>query len=407
MSAQRRPLVIIFLVIFIDLLGFGIVLPLLPVFAAELEADNVTIGLLLSSFSAMQFLFSPIWGRISDRVGRRPILLLGLFSSVVFYALFGYACEIGNLALVFVARIGAGIAGATIATAQAYIADSTTAERRTAGMAIVGAAFGLGFVFGPILGAFAVWLVEPSTGYVTGLPGYMAASFSAVAFTLALTRLPESLKTKSESDHASPRRWQLFRLAHRHPVLGRLLLVFFLATLVFAGFESTIARLGVDVFQLDLKGNFLLFAYFGLCLTVAQGGVRSLSKRIPNERLAVLGTSALLIGMLGLGAAAEIESIPCLFVATVVLIFGFAFLTTSTQSMISLRSDAEEQGGILGLTQSVSSLSRILGPIAGNLFYGLRPTAPSWAGAAALTLILLIVLWLPPAVLTADSADPM
>lgn len=404
MSEQRRPLVIIFLVIFIDLLGFGIVLPLLPVFASELGADDVTIGLLLASFSAMQFLFSPIWGRVSDRVGRRPILLLGLFGSVVCYALFGYACEAGNLAMAFVARIGAGVAGATIATAQAYIADSTTADRRTAGMAIVGAAFGLGFIFGPILGALAVWLA-PSTGYVTGLPGYMAAGLSAVAFGLAVAILPESLRSRQSPQPRSWLRWHDFRLARRHPAVGRLILVFFLATLVFAGFESTIARLAKDVFQLELRDNFLLFAYFGFCLTVAQGGVRSLTRRITTERISLLGTAGLLIGMIGLAGAAEVTSIVFLFVATVVLIVGFAFLTTATQSMISLRSGAQEQGGVLGLTQSASSLSRIIGPVVGNLLYGLRPTAPYWSGGAVLAVILLVLVWLPPARIPPNSDD--
>ena len=142
----------------IDLLGFGVVLPLLPRYGERLEAGPATVGMLMASFSAMQFLFTPVWGRLSDRVGRRPILILGLAGSVVFYALFGYASRIASLWLMFVSRMGAGISGATIATAQAYIADSTPPERRGKGMALIGAAFGIGFTFGPLLGAAALRL---------------------------------------------------------------------------------------------------------------------------------------------------------------------------------------------------------------------------------------------------------
>ena len=170
--ANRHALLIVFLVVVIDLLGFGIVLPLLPRFAEDYVercsparptpgSAGVIIGLLMASFSAMQFLFAPIWGRVSDRVGRRPILLVGLAGSVVFYALFGYASDLPHetsrparlaLILLFVARIGAGIAGATISTAQAVIADCTTPEKRKHGMALIGAAFGIGFTLGPLVG---------------------------------------------------------------------------------------------------------------------------------------------------------------------------------------------------------------------------------------------------------------
>ena len=154
-----------FLVVFIDLLGFGIVLPLLPRFGDELlqgqlqlsdAVAGMLLGLLMSSFSAMQFLFSPVWGRISDRIGRRPVLMIGLAGSTIFYGLFGIATMLKSMPLLFASRIGAGVAGATIATAQAYIADSTTLQNRTKGMALIGAAFGLGFTFGPLLGAAAV-----------------------------------------------------------------------------------------------------------------------------------------------------------------------------------------------------------------------------------------------------------
>ncbi len=163
-SPRRGSLLVIFLTVFIDLLGFGMVLPLLPIYGKQFDASFTTLGLLMASFSAMQFLFAPLWGRLSDRVGRRPVLLLGLAGSVVFYTLFGVATVYESLAGLFIARIGAGIAGATISTAQAYIADSTSLENRAKGMALIEAAFGLGFTFGPLLGCIgSLWEAIPTS----------------------------------------------------------------------------------------------------------------------------------------------------------------------------------------------------------------------------------------------------
>jgi MFS family permease len=212
---QRSALFIVFLVVFIDLLGFGIVLPLLArygeVYLKDLVpggqksvAGGVILGALMSSFSLMQFIFAPIWGRVSDRVGRRPILLLGLAGTAVFYTLFGIASEMANkelgLALLFVSRIGAGIAGATIATAQAVIADSTTPDKRSRGMALIGAAFGIGFTFGPLLGAGATHFFPE----YRGAPGYAAATLSLAALILAVLKMPETWRPETTTSH---RRW--------------------------------------------------------------------------------------------------------------------------------------------------------------------------------------------------------
>ena len=171
-SPRKASLLVIFLTVFIDLLGFGMVLPLLPIYAKDFARQldlseghtqvGLLIGLLMSSFSLMQFIFAPLWGRLSDRVGRRPVLMVGLAGSVVFYSLFGIATVYRSLPLLFVSRIGAGIAGATISTAQAYIADATSLENRAKGMALIGAAFGLGFTFGPLFGSLAL----PSEGAI-------------------------------------------------------------------------------------------------------------------------------------------------------------------------------------------------------------------------------------------------
>src|SRR5436190_7605047 len=197
--ASRGSLLVIFLTVFIDLLGFGMVLPLLPIYAKSfgVKEAGLEIGLLMSSFSAMTFIFAPVWGRASDRIGRRPVLIVGLVGSVGFYCLFGVATIFKSMALLFVARIGAGIAGATIPAAQAYIADITSLQNRAKGMALIGAAFGLGFTFGPLLGAAA--LISSGTGAVetSPWPGFVAAILSAIAAFLAVFLLPESLRPGS------------------------------------------------------------------------------------------------------------------------------------------------------------------------------------------------------------------
>src|SRR5579871_5031171 len=251
--ANRSAMFIVFLVVFIDLLGFGIVLPLLPLYGDELlvplfpseATQGAILGLLMSSFSAMQFLFAPLWGRVSDRVGRRPILLLGLTGSAVFYALFGIASQIGlgdahqlalGLVLLFVARLGAGVAGATISTAQAVIADCTTPDRRAHGMALIGAASGIGFTFGPLIGLGSLFLPFP------GAPGFIAAAVSLVALILGLVLFKETLRAGSSV--GLRRRWfdtRAFLDVLRTPALGVLVITFFLATFAFGSLESTLA----------------------------------------------------------------------------------------------------------------------------------------------------------------------
>ncbi len=243
-SPRRGSLLVLFLTVFVDLLGFGIVLPLLPLygtyFSGSDEARDWILGTLMASFSAMQFLFAPIWGRVSDRIGRRPVLMLGLLGSVVFYALFGLATVWESLTLLFVARIGAGICGATISTAQAYIADCTSLQDRSKGMALIGAAFGLGFTFGPLFGALAF---PSGTETPTATPGYLASGLSAVAFLLAVWKLPESRRPDSGPLTHNWIDMGALRQAVTTPSIGWLLLASFVCVLAFGNFESTLSLL--------------------------------------------------------------------------------------------------------------------------------------------------------------------
>src|SRR5262245_30612159 len=307
--AARKAMLIVFLVVVVDLLGFGIVLPLLPItgdeyvkslFAGEADGQKwsgAVVGLLMASFSAMQFLFAPMWGRVSDRVGRRPVILVGLVGSIAFYSLFGYAAgfpagETARLALtlLFVARIGAGIAGATISTAQAVIADSTPPEKRKHGMAIIGAAFGIAFTFGPLLGALALRLA-PSPRQATSYTGYVAAALSLVALLLAVILLPE---TRQRGAPSSVRRGWIdlgaWRTALATAAIAPVILIFFLATLGFGGFETTLAMLLRDTLRLAKENSYLIFSYVGFVLVVAQGFIyRRLAKKLNEIALITIG----------------------------------------------------------------------------------------------------------------------
>lgn len=414
---SKSALAIVFLVVFIDLLGFGIVIPLLPRYGEtyvdrligggrEDKAGGAVLGLLMASFSAMQFFFAPAWGRISDRVGRRPILLLGLVGSVIFYLLFGYASDLPAepassaalaLALLFAARIGAGVSGATIATAQAVIADCTTPQKRKHGMALIGAAFGIGFTFGPLVGfASLLWFPEHR-----GAIGYSAAALSLLALVLGIFLLPET----RHFEEAPPmlRKWFDWRATRdvlRTPLLAPIVLTFFLATLGFGGFEPTLALLIKDVLHLDERHSFLIFAYVGFVLVMTQGFLyRRLAHRFSEVTFMAMGISLMALGLVLLGGVTWLAStgttddatlLSFMLVSMTLAVIGFAFLTPSAQALISRRGDPAKQGEILGVNQSAASLARILGPIFGLSLYKLTPNhlLPYLFGSGLLVLML-------------------
>lgn len=470
--ARRAPLLIIFITVFIDLLGFGIVLPLLPRYAKHFQADGLTLGLLMASFSAMQFLFAPLWGRVSDRVGRRPILMLGLAGSTVFYALFGYATSLGSagqlfglgvLPWLFITRIGAGIAGATIPTAQAYIADVTGPTERAKGMALIGAAFGIGFTFGPLLGAAfvsgnvgdpdtlarpeiadrlqltaaqqaetqviiadydaerhsrsisrkerealrdardvkilkrfspaqqAAWneLSAPSPA-----PGYVAGVLSGLALLSSILLLPESLRPDQT---AEARHWldlSSLKEAVSHPTIGLILLTMFLTTFAFAQFESTLSLL-TDFLGLSDRQNYFVFAYIGFVLSLSQGVlVRRLVPKWGEFAMTVIGAGLMTVGLLLIGLSGDRESKAMLYAVLPLCVIGFSALTPSLQSLLSRRTAATQQGGILGVGQSMAALARILGPMLGLTLNKFDVTYPYWTGAGIMALGVLLALGL-------------
>ncbi|RMF69824.1 MAG: MFS transporter, partial [Calditrichaeota bacterium] len=288
---KRASLGIIFLVVFIDLVGFGMVLPLLPLYAKSYGASPFLIGLLAVSYSGTQLLFNPVWGGISDRIGRRPILLMSLLGAVVFYTLFGWA---PSLIWLFVARLGAGVFAANISTAMAYIADITTIEERTKGMGLIGAAFALGFIFGPAFGGFL-------SQYSYSVPGYGAAVLSLTAFLLALVRLPESKPRAGQVSAVSRSLAAQFKALGetlRQSQVARPMLVYFLTVFAFASMQITFPLFTLELFHFDVVENGYLFAFVGVIAVVFQGGlIGRLSKAYGEGPLAIVGTVLSMIAL--------------------------------------------------------------------------------------------------------------
>lgn len=353
----------------------------------------------MASFSAMQFVFAPIWGAISDRIGRRPVLLVGLAGSTIFYALFGYVTELGNqndailglevLTWLFITRIGAGIAGATIPTAQAYIADTTSRENRTKGMALIGAAFGIGFTFGPLIGA--AFVSDEVGGAPSPMAGYVAAMLSGCAFLWALAKLPESLKN-GESEPAGKFHLRHIGAAFSNAAIGMVLATIFVTTCAFAQFESTLSLLTDALGESD-RDNFLIFAYVGLVLTLSQGFiVRRLATRLQPRVLALAGTAIMIAGLVLIGFAGKNGSVTQLFYVLPIVVVGFSMVSPSLQTLLSLRTAANKQGEILGLGQSMSSLARICGPVIGmEAFHKSHVEWPYWIGAGMMVVGLILV----------------
>lgn len=376
---MNAPLMIVFLTVLIDLIGFGIVLPILPLWAETFGASPFEIGFLAASYSLMQVVFAPLWGRLSDRVGRRPVILVTLAGSAVSSLLIGLA---NSLLILFVARILNGISGASYAAAQAYVADVTTREERAKGMGMIGAAFGLGFILGPAIGA-GLSAVDQSA------PFFFAAGLAAVNFALAWARLPESRKPGPVAPRVP--RVEQFRRAFASRELGPLIGLSFVATFAFVGMESTFALLGDRRFGYDAVDMGLLFVVIGLAAAVSQGALVGRLVATHGERQVMLwglaGTAA------GLALMAAAQDLWLLLIALVLLglASGLAFATLS--ALVSHAAPDDEQGGILGLAASTSGVARIVGPVtAGALFDYVTPGAPLALGAVLMGLCLAFAL---------------
>jgi DHA1 family tetracycline resistance protein-like MFS transporter len=352
----------LFLIVFVDLVGFGLVIPLLPFYAVRFAASPQEVTLLLAVFSLMQLATAPLWGRLSDRVGRRPVLMISMAASAIAYLWLGAASA---LWMVFAARAFAGACAGNIAAAQAYIADVTRPEERAKGMGLIGAAFGLGFIIGPALGGFLAGNDQASANLAA--PAWIAAGLSALALGGVALLLRESLP--SDRRGRAPPRSRIGAVAEalRRPVMSRLILVFFLVILAFAGMESTFALWAMRQFGWGPGQVGYVFAYVGLLSAILQGGlIGRLTTRFGEERLLLCGLVLIGAGLLALPAA---RHLPILAVAVSALALGMGLTQPSLNSLISRRAGRDEQGSVLGVSQSVGSLARVLGPAVAGFFF--------------------------------------
>lgn len=379
-TSNKSQLAIIFFTVFLYLVGFGVVIPIIPLLSRNFGATAFQTGLLLSVYSAMQFLFSPFWGRLSDRLGRRPILLFCLLCEGLSYLLFAWA---RTLEWLFVARILAGFFGASLSTASAYISDITPKHERSKGMALIGAAFGLGFVVGPALGGgLAVWghHINQAPHFDTSFAFLWVAGLCLVNFLFGLKYLKESLSEKSESAEKKKRLSVMWHYLNTKTV-GALMTVFLLSSLAMSGMEATLILFMGEKFHWDVKQVSFGFAYIGIIIVFTQGFlVRRLLPKWGERKVMRLGILLLALGITGIAIA---PNIGLMAVTMTLLSLGNGLTNPATLGSISVLTDAKEQGVAMGVTQSMASLGRILGPAIGGALYGsLAITAPFWTSGA-------------------------
>lgn len=407
-SSSRRGLAVVFAVVFLDLLGFGIIIPILPYYTRTFPGGTeFVIGLLAASYSATQFLFAPFLGSLSDRVGRRPVLVLSLAGSVVAWTVFGLA---DALWVLFVSRMVAGAMGGNLSTAQAYVADVTPPERRAGALGLLGAAFGLGFIFGPGIGAVlsfdavvaGVDAALPAAVPITrfSLPAFAAAAASLAGVVVAVFALPESRRPGSERE-ARPSQLEQLATAVRTAGLRELLGAFFLVSFAFSGVQIMFIPYVADVYGYTASQSALLLTYVGVLSVVVQGVlIGRLSARYAAVPLTLGGTGVLVVAIGALPFSPSLAAVlpdatgvaPFLtdrllgLLAVLTLLpVGNGVVSVTLNTLVSQRASVDTQGSAFGLTQGAGSLARTVGPIVmGGLYTAVGYWSPFVVGSLLL-----------------------
>lgn len=369
---NKSTLVVIFLTIFIDLLGFGIIIPLLPSFSVNvLHINEFMIGLIAGIYSLMQFLFTPVWGFLSDRYGRKPILVMSLIGSVVSNLLLAFVFSgiILSASILVLARAFAGIFAANISAAQAVISDVTSHEERTKGIGMISAAFALGFVFGPSIGG----VLSQSFGY--SFPVYISAVLSLIAALLCIFIFKETLsveiqlKNRLSKKRYNPLNLRIFLTALSNKTYGKYMIIFFVAVFSFSNIFGTFQlfaerKEGLNMNQAEIG---FIFSFMGLTGALVQIFLlKIINRKIGEENTLILGC---FIAIFGLGLIGFSTNLIFLLFVIVILSLGNGLNNTVSISMLSQSIGKEEQGTILGINQSLGSLARFLGPVWGGFVY--------------------------------------
>ena len=374
---RKASLAVIFGIVFIDLVGFGIVIPVLPLYAERFGASPLTVGFLLAVYSLMALLFAPILGRLSDRIGRRPVLLVSILGSSFGFLLMGLA---GSLPMLFAGRIIDGITGGNISTAQAYIADITPPHERSKGMGLIGAAFGLGFIFGPAIGGVL-------SHFSLAAPLLFASALAAANGAAVFFFLPESLTAERQDGGAKQATAAQMLGAVRGSPLAVVIGAYFFNTIAFSLLTATYPLFASHRFGYGAPQVGYIFAGMGILGAVVQGGLMGWLVRIfGDSRLASAGSVLLAAGLFLLPWAPSAAS---LLAVTGAIGLGHALVVTPLNGRASRMAGASEQGKVLGMMQASSSLGRIIGPVLGGWMLSMDllraqthyGRAPYWTGA--------------------------
>jgi multidrug resistance protein len=377
---KNRGFWLLFFALFIDLLGFGIMIPLLPFYAESLGANAFVVALTMAVYSLGQFLFAPLWGRLSDRFGRRPIILVGLIGTSISFVLFGFA---STLFLLFVSRILGGIlTAATLPTSQAYVADMTSEKERAKKFGMLGAAFGLGFIFGPAIGGLL-------SVYGYAVPAFFAAALAFLNFLGAYFWLPETYKpapTEIKNYHLVDVRGMWKSITHEH--IGALVIISALIALGFSQLQGMYALFAEQRFGLGPTSvGFVLFVV-GIVSVVVQGAVvGKVVAWIGEIKTVILGTLILGLSYTLIGLS---YNTTMLYIFTGINAAGFALSGPSLNALISGRAHKDEQGTILGLSQSWAAFSRVIGPPFAGILFGFGLALPFYMGAFFMLCAMLI-----------------
>jgi multidrug resistance protein len=356
--------------------GFGMIIPLIPFYATNLGAGPSSIGLLIASFSIMQVIFSPILGGLSDRLGRRPVLLISIFTSITSFILFTLATSFWILLL---SRVVAGLA-TEAGVAQAYIADITTREERAEGMGKVGASLGMGFIIGPAIGG----LLSP---YGFWAPGVAAVILSIINFFFVLFFLPETPKNNDSSEDKPPKKeskgfFKTILSAFTTPLTGSIYLIYFIATLAFSTIPVIVPLLAVDLYNFTSVEMSYIFMYIGILQVFFQGvAINRINRIFSDKAMIIIGPLFMLCGIFLMPLT---KSLILFFASLTIMSAGVSIINTTTPSFLSQRTSSDEQGGVLGLTQAVSSIARVPGPLIGGIIYDLGGTAAPFYTSSAL-----------------------
>ena len=380
-------MLILFIIVFINLVGFGIIIPLLPFYGEHFDASPDQVTLIMAAYSFAQFFSAPLWGRLSDKHGRRPILLISLAGTALGYVWLAGAPDLGSL---YLARAWGGIMAGSISCAFASMADITSENDRAKGMGIIGAAFGLGFIAGPAIGGILAGSDIANTNFT--LPSLVASGFSGLALMFATIFLKESLTLELRSDissQTSTERWTRLNLTISRPEVRNTLILTFMAVFVFAALEATFAMWTERTFGWGVAQNGYIFAYTGILSAIVQGTiVGPMSKKWGEPALIQQGFVALLIGLVMIPFS---DTLGFLLIAMAIVTYGFSLASPALSSRLSLQVSKRDQGTVLGIGRSASTLARAMGPMgSGYVFVFLGKDWPFFVGALLMFLVLAV-----------------